>query len=237
VRCLESPASACCRFSSSSAPLCLDAEGQGDGRMNLDKFKVIVWGNGQYRPYRVARKFLRNDVFELVGVKVYSDGKDRQGCGRNCAISAPDRHSRAVKDPGDLPLADCRLCALLSDGAGIMTRLRTLLKQGVNVVTTAKQCLSEILRRCPVFRQTGRARGQGREGASFPWPRASNPAFMSDVLPIHAFRACRIWRAKITVARGVGGQNHYASHRARKSCATISASARRRRRRSRSMIS
>jgi hypothetical protein len=164
-------------------------------------YKVIVWGTGSIG--RIAlREVLRNDVFELVGVKVYTDSKVGKDAGELCDSAATG--VKAVKDPAELPIAEAD-CVLYMPMAPDYDEIADLLKQGVNVVTTASNVYPKFYG-AAVFDKLDDAGKAG--GASF-HGSGVNPAFMSDVLPITLSGLSHMAR-KITVQE-VSAVNHYAS--------------------------
>jgi hypothetical protein len=166
--------------------------------------KVIVWGTGSVG--RLAlREVLRNDAFELIGVKVFTDAK----VGKDAIELAADGLTgtsgvKAVKDVDALPIgeADCiYYCPMVADH----DEIAGLLRQGANVVTTASNSYPKFYG-AEVFDKLDAAGKAG--GASF-HGSGVNPAFISDVLVLTMSGLVHQAR-KITV-REVSDVNHYTS--------------------------
>jgi hypothetical protein len=165
------------------------------------KYRVIQWGTGSVGSFALA-ELLTNPIFEVVGVKVYSDEKVGVDAGLLCGAQPVGVH--AVRDVSDLPLADadCVLyCPLVAD----YDEIAQLLETGVNVITTASNVYPRFYG-AEVFEKLDRAGKAG--GASF-HGSGINPAFMSDVLPITLSGLSH--RAKRITVREVSDVNHYAS--------------------------
>ena len=167
----------------------------------MKPFKIIQWGTGSVGAFALA-EILANPLFELVGVKVYSDAKVGMDAGALCGAASSG--IAAVQDTTALPLdeADCVLyCPLVAD----YDEIARLLAAGVNVITTASNVYPRFYG-ADVYEKLSRAGTAGN--ASF-HGSGINPAFMSDVLPLTLSGLSH--RAKKITVREVSDVNHYAS--------------------------
>jgi hypothetical protein len=161
-------------------------------------YRVIQWGTGSVG--RLAlREVLKNPEFELAGVKVYSDAKVGTDAGTLCDM--PAAGIKATKEPS-LQKGDTVLyCPIVAD----YDEIATMLRAGVNVVTTASNVY-------PRFYGPGvydKINDAGIAGGATFHGSGVNPAFMSEVLPLTL--SGLVHRARKITVREVSDVNHYAS--------------------------
>jgi len=163
--------------------------------------KVIVWGTGSVGQIAL-REVLLNPAFELVGVKVHSEAKVGVDAGALCG-TAPVGVA-AVRDASELPF-DTADCVLYHPMVADYDEIASLLRQGVNVVTTASNVYPQFYG-AAVFDKLDLA---GKEGKASFHGSGVNPAFMSDVLPLTLSGLTH--RARKISVREVSDVNHYSS--------------------------
>ena len=154
-------------------------------------YRVIQWATGN-TGQRALREVIRDPALDLVGVRVYDEGKDGVDAGVLCGeaptgiLATADREAILKLD------ADCCVYMARATGTGqtragltqdeLVDDLVALLERGTNVVTTCTDLIARAVRLDDANR--ARIADACERGASSVWASGSDPGFVTETLPL-----------------------------------------------------
>ncbi len=159
--------------------------------MQARRYRVIQWATGN-TGQRALRELVRDPSYDLVGVRVYDEGKDGVDAGELCGEDPTGVAATKERDAILELNADCCVYMARATGTGqtragltqdeLVDDMVALLERGTNVVTTCTDLIARAVR----LSQANRSRilEACRQGDSSVWASGSDPGFLTETLPL-----------------------------------------------------
>ena len=155
------------------------------------RYRVVQWATGN-TGQRSLREIIRDESFDLVGVRVYDPGKAGSDAGDLCGEGPTGILATADRDAALKLDADCCVYMARATGTGptragltqdeLVDDLVALLERGTNVVTTCTDMIAGGVRLTDSNRS--RVVAACERGQSSVWASGSDPGFITETLPL-----------------------------------------------------
>jgi 2,4-diaminopentanoate dehydrogenase len=159
--------------------------------MTAQRLRVIQWATGN-TGQRALRELIRDPSYDLVGVRVYDDGKNGVDAGELCGEESVGVAATTDRDTIIELDADCCVYMARATGTGqtragltedeLVDDMVALLQRGTNVVTTCTDMIARAVRLSEDNRR--RVLDACRRGSSSVWASGSDPGFLTETLPL-----------------------------------------------------
>jgi 2,4-diaminopentanoate dehydrogenase len=162
-----------------------------EATMNESPVRVVQWATGN-TGQRALREIVRDERFELVGVRVYDDAKVGVDAGDLCGEPSTGVLATADRDAVFRLDADCCVYMPRATGRGqtragltedeLVDDVVAMLERGTNVVTTC----TDLFNRGSRLSDDNLARviAACDQGVSSVWASGSDPGFVTETLPL-----------------------------------------------------
>jgi 2,4-diaminopentanoate dehydrogenase len=159
--------------------------------MTAQRYRVIQWATGN-TGQRALRELIHDPSYDLVGVRVYDEGKNGVDAGELCGEPAVGVAATTDRDAILELDADCCVYMARATGTGqtragltqdeLVDDVVALLERSVNVVTTCTDLIARAVRLSEDKRD--RILDACRRGNSSVWASGSDPGFLTETLPL-----------------------------------------------------
>ena len=159
--------------------------------MRARRYRVVQWATGN-TGQRALRELIRDPSYDLVGVRVYDEGKNGVDAGELCG-EEPIGVTATTERDAILELnADCCVYMARASGTGqtragltqdeLVDDMVALLERGTNVVATCTDLIARAVRLSEANRS--RILEACEHGDSSVWASGSDPGFLTETLPL-----------------------------------------------------